>query len=228
MSDIQNLNKARLVSSVLSTRSVVFDASPDITETRNVNYKALDPQHMPGTIQVFTGTSARAYQLSGIRLVSRTPQEADKTMRILNILRGWTVPYFGDSSTINQMNAEERRQFELSGGATAEHLNQRDFRWHYGREMLGAPPEVLYFSAYSNSQIGATNRNRPSNIHRIPVVINMLTISYPTDVDYIHTTYGVPVPIIRTVDIGLTETHSAREYERFNIHQYRTGRLPNF
>jgi hypothetical protein len=90
-----------------------------------------------------------------------------------------------------------------------------------GGDDLGAPPAVLLLSAYT--------KGRPvTNINRIPVVIQNLSINYPTDVDYIPSIDGEPFPTIMSISISLTEAHSPVEYESFNLSQFKTGTLPGF
>ena len=86
---------------------------------------------------------------------------------------------------------------------------------------------MLKLSAYSNPSSVSGKRN-PQHVDRVPVVIQQLNIPYPSDVDYIPTSSGVPMPIIMTVDITLVETHSPSEYENFSLGQYRNGILRNF
>lgn len=228
-----NQFKVKLRSQVTKT-VVAFDVTPEITETRNVNYKTLEPVHMPGGIHVYGNTSSRVFNINNIRLVSRTREEASKNLYRLNILRSWAMPYFGVSNT----------------------------------SLVGAPPDVLSLSAYStgprdtandlaqSSASTATNvakfrkigeeqntpnllkRERPTNLNNIPVVLQQISIPYPSDTDYIPTmdkTFGdttikkgVPFPTIMTVDIVLLETHSPLEFTNFNLKDYRQGLLDSF
>ena len=67
------------------------------------------------------------------------------------------------------------------------------------------------------------------NIHKVPVVIQQLSIPYPSDVDYISTPEGEPVPTIMSLDLTLQEAHSPSEYsEDFSLYKFRKGILPNF
>ena len=100
----------------------------------------------------------------------------------------------------------------------------------FGVEVLGAPPQVLLLSAYSNNK-SVSGQRTGQHISRVPVVIQQLNIPYPSDVDYIPTTqkYGnTPMPIIMTVDITLVETHSPAEYERFSLEDFSRGILRSF
>lgn len=182
--------KIRLVGSKTGYR-VVFRVVPDFIENRNVNYKSLDPVHMPGNIQTFQSSSSRTFNISNIKIVSRTIAEATSNLQLLNTMRGWTMPHFGK---------------DVSGGSETA---------------FGAPPEVLYLSAFSDA-------NSRGHIYKVPVIINQLSIPYPADVDYIATSTGEPFPTIMTVDMNLTETHSPTAYSNFDLAAYRKGDLTNF
>ena len=96
----QNLYKVKLTTTekagvTPSTRSVVFDVSPELIETRTVRYKTLEPVHMPGGIYSYGATASRNFQISNIKLISRTVDEATKNAIIVQILRSWCMPVFG-------------------------------------------------------------------------------------------------------------------------------------
>jgi hypothetical protein len=92
-----------------------------------------------------------------------------------------------------------------------------------GGEELGAPPAILYFSAYSSG-----NDGNLTNLNKIPVVIQNLSISYPSDVDFIPTMSLEPMPTIMSISISLVETHAPIEYNNFSLMQYKEGILPRF
>jgi hypothetical protein len=94
--------------------------------------------------------------------------------------------------------------------------------------MLGAPPEVLKLSAYSNATNENGILNKMTNISAVPVVILSLNYTYTDDVDYIPTIQGQPFPIVMTLSISLAESHSPQELEYFDIYKYRAGQLPGF
>lgn len=219
--------------SAQKTSKVVFDVTPDLTETRSVTYKDLSPVHMPGTIYVYGNTSARSFALDSVKLVSRTVREATINMQRLWTLRSWTMPHFGNSSTLGISQRQERRDFqELNQKQQLDAMNNiDDFPRKYGQELLGLPPAVLYLNAYTSlGNLSENTRIRPytTNIHKVPVVITSLTIPYPSDVDYIPTEDGEPIPRVIVLSIQLNETQAPRDMERFSLHQYRTGRLIGF
>ncbi len=227
--------KVKLQSSIRGGSRVVFRVSPDIVENRTINYKAIDPVHMPGQIHVFTNTSSRTYALNSIRLISRTSEEATKNLWAINVLRHWATPYFSKNSS--NLTAEQIDNNRTGGSAFDPDENGKieDDKALFGRSLLlGAPPDVLYLSAYSEA-------SKRGNIYKVPVVLTSLSIPYPSDVDYIPTAEGltvgnryrfikagVPFPTIMTLDITTVETHSPNEYNRFNIYDFRNGRLDGF
>jgi hypothetical protein len=205
---------------------VVFKVTPDLSEAQTVNYSTIEPVHMPGQIFVYKNTTSRTFSLSNIRLISRTADEADLNLRYLWTLRGWTKPRFGiNSKTLLPQQIAEREKNRLSP-ERPEFASAADRAQKLGVELLGSPPETLLFSAYSSGKTGTAQRME--HIRRVPVVIQSLNVPYPSDVDYIISTSGVPMPTIMSLDVTLLETHSPREYEKFSLDDYRNGILPNF
>ena len=92
---------------------------------------------------------------------------------------------------------------------------------------LGAPPEVVYFSAYASS----TSRG---NFYRIPVVITSVSTQYTNDIDYIPVSSagdeldGSPFPTLTSLTIEMVEQHSASELEKFKLSDYKLGKLTGF
>lgn len=195
---------------------VVFDASPDLSESGSVTYKTVDPVHSPGGILVFASSSARTFQLSNIKLFSRTREEATRNFHRLQILRSWRYPSFG------------------RGGTDPA----------YGDIQLGAPPAVLELSAYARPNGNNESGMATGLIHRIPVVISQLGIDYPSDCDYIptiagdpaifgsteflHIPNGIPMPTILPISIQLMEAHAPSQYSNFSLADFRRGRLEGF
>lgn len=249
--------KVRLVSTANPKLYVTFDVSPQVSESRSAQYESMGISNMPGDFQVYKGTPSREFSLNEVTLISRTPAEARQNLVKLNIMRSWLTPYFGttnpnDDKTSQPIEAkrsdidiateaailgdssgiELNRKGSLSNEAQIESQlkSMKEFYKHF----LGAPPDVLYFSAYSDK-----NEFR-GNISNIPVVMKSLNFTYPNDVDYIPVgaskqlisgvdkLLGTPFPTFMTVSIGLTETHSPREYMRFNLLDYREGNLESF
>lgn len=202
---------------------VIFKASPILTETRRVDYAAVSPVHMPGSIQVYRNTSARDFQLNAL-FISRTPDEALENMKHLQLLRAWSTPYFGASSTLSEQHVANR-------------LDSTSVGKDKGIEFLGAPPDVLYLYGYSSANQrpnvttrGLANQAQAVNIHKVPVVMTSLEITYPNDVDYIPSSDVIasPFPTKMSVTVGLVETHSPAEYQNFSLADFKQGRLVNF
>lgn len=201
-------------------RTFAAQATPMVSESQAVNYKQFDPVHAPGSILSYVNTPSRTFTMTDVKLISRTPQEADNTIRRINLLRSWTKPVFGrytvpKTGPDNKVTYQSQTTLDSADPNAAYYLSNTD--------VLGAPPKVLEFTAYSSN-----DRSRYGNINGIPVVITNLNISYPNDVDYIPSSSGTPVPIMMSVDISLTETHAPIEYANFSIADYRDGKMLRF
>lgn len=208
---------------------VVWDATPEFSESRSVMYKNIDPTHAPGAIYQYGNTGSRTFSIQG-KFISRSIDEATKNLAYMQYLRTWAMPVFG-----------------FVGDNPA-----------VGEDILGAPPAILLLTAYAigNPRTSATsiqtpigtnvrgqnsnmgNQEKPgyntsvpaigNNIFEVPVVITGLEIPYPSDVDYIPTINQIPVPTIVTVSLQLTETHSPNKYGQFNLQAFKLGNLINF
>lgn len=122
------------------------------------------------------------------KLISRNPEEASKNLKTLNLIRGWVMPYYGYGTAETDPNR------------------------------LGAPPDILLFSAYGAKMI-------PEH----PTVLVSYNTSYPNDIDYIQTdsSFGdvVPFPVILNIDLTLKEAWSPIEYSSFDLKSYKRGDL---
>jgi hypothetical protein len=164
-----------------------FNVMPVIAESREATYEEVGIVHHPGQILRYKSSSTRTWGLN-TKLISRTPEEASKNLKILNTIRAWVMPYYGYG--------------------TAESFANK----------LGAPPDILLFSAYGAKMI-------PEH----PVVLLSYNTSYPNDIDYINTdsSFGpvVPFPVILNIDLNLKEAWSPKEYSSFDLKAYKTGDL---
>lgn len=200
--------------------TVVFDVSPTLSESRSVEYAGVTPVHMPGSIQVYKKTNSRTFSLTA-KLISRNQEQATTNMRYLQLLRGWTMPYFGLRSQFDGPTPPNAR------GGIPPTIDNND-----RSSMLGAPPDVLYLFAYSSSMGADADRSGSGgrvNLKKLPVVITSLNITYPEDVDYIPVKEtGEPFPVRMEVSVELTETHSPRGYEDFSLSMFKQGLLTQF
>jgi len=164
-----------------------FNVTPVIAESREATYEEVAIVHHPGQILRYKSSTTRTWGLN-TKLISRTPEEAAKNLKILNTIRAWVMPYYGYG--------------------TAETF----------AEKLGAPPDILLFSAYGAKMI-------PEH----PVVLLSYNTSYPNDIDYINTDPSagqvVPFPVILNIDLNLKEAWSPKEYSSFDLKAYKAGNL---
>lgn len=240
--------KCRLVEAYQRHKCVVMDVSPDLTESRQVNYESQNLTHGAASFHVWQNTPSRTFNLASIKLVSRTQEEAQQNTARINVLRGWCMPVFGVGSTgsgLERLAAGSARSesvyydnlYRNEGRTRTASVNERTFAGgsddlFYSTENsnIGSPPPLLYFSAYSNLVPGQAYKNIPTpNIYEVPTVIQNLSINYPSDIDYIPNRQNEPVPTILTLDITLLETHSPHEMtNRFSLRQFKSGMLINF
>lgn len=257
----QNNFKVRLISvaSVMSAapgsipEQVIFEVTPAISVSGSVEYAAITPIHIPGSIQIYKHTNSRQFNITA-HFISRNVQEATQNRIYLKTLEGWKMPYFGATTTVSSDQTQARNQRQANA-----QTNQPGAQFHAGDaplspeqratiaqnrissegvDLLGAPPDVLYFYGYSSS----ANDNRSSaystNLNRIPVVVSNVEYSWPEDVDYLPTFANLsqssitpqsePFPMKMDVSITLLETHSPREFEKFDLAKYKNGTLINF
>lgn len=161
---------------------------------------------------MYTNSSSRTFQISNIKLFSRTREEATRNYNRLQILKSWRYPSFGVEGLGDQL---------------------------YGQVSLGAPPAVLELSAYARPNAKTDGLSANGLLYKIPVVIAQLGIDYPSDVDYIptaqmddlelaHIPAGIPMPTILPISIQLMEAQSPSQYSKFSLNDYRYGRLEGF
>jgi len=237
----ENQFKIRLVAAGAQSiearrRGVTFEVTPELNETRTVQYEFLDPVHAPGQIAVYKRSMSRRFQLTSVKLVSRTPEEASINLAYLWTLRGWTMPAFGTERTGNKDTSRSASPQDSQGaGASPEQRTTsyisdiiQGLSQGASSEYLGAPPQVLQLSAYSRQGTTAQSANKSiGHLYRVPVVIESLGINYPTDCDYIPTAedHPTPMPTVMMIDISLTETLSPNQLSNFNLSKYRRGDL---
>jgi hypothetical protein len=198
--------KIQLVGKIGGDR-VIFATAPQFAVTRRVHYTPQMLLHMPGNYQIYENTLSRQFEFSEIKLISRNSKEARANLDILNILNGWTQPFFGKSANMSNV---------LKGSADVSNV----------QNYAGAPPEILYLSAYSTI-------NHLGHLCEVPVVIADLTITYPNDCDYIPTygddlLGGTPFPMVCVLTLSLLEQHSPAQFEQFDLSTYKAGLLVGF
>lgn len=137
-------HKVKLIERGVSGKSVIFDVMPEVVESRTVEYEAVAPPQYPTAFQKYKGTSSTQWTVNAT-LISRTTDEATRNLGILNILRGWTMPFFGTRTATTFP------------------------------DKLGAPPPVLTFSGWRERMVGpvqvvitSLNWNFPQDVDYIP------------------------------------------------------------
>lgn len=166
---------------------VIFNVTPSITENRQAQYEAVAIVHHPGDILKYRTTSARSWSIEA-KLISRNTEEATKNLKTLNIIRSWVMPYYGEGT-----NSGDLKQY------------------------LGAPPDILMFSAYGTEVIGEH-----------PAVLESYNTTFPPEIDYVpaQTDNGpVPFPVVLNISLTIKEAWSPNEFSGFDLAKYKVGNL---
>jgi hypothetical protein len=157
------------------------------------------PPQSPAAFQKYEGTDSVQWSLNAT-LTSRTTDEATENLRIINQLRGWTMPYFGERTL-------------------------RDYP-----DKLGAPPPVLTFSGYRNQMIGpvpvvitSLNWQFTPDCDYIPAY--EFAWANPTDNSLSKTGKLIPFPTVIKVAIQLVETFSTDQFNGFSYADFRIGQF---
>lgn len=102
VTDERRTNKIRLVSTLISsgadsgkvntgTEQIVFNLSPEISESKQVIYAEIGDIRQAASILIYGGSPSRKWSVSA-KFLSRTPQEADATWKSIQLLKSWTNP----------------------------------------------------------------------------------------------------------------------------------------
>lgn len=117
-----------ITSTVNTDDTVSFNVSPTITETRHANYTGSDILHHPGSFQVYRSSGARTWSILAM-MISRTAEEAQTNLDMINIIRSWVMPYYGAGT-------------------------EQDEKANAAGSRFGAPPDVLTLKAYGSTMVG--------------------------------------------------------------------------
>jgi hypothetical protein len=127
---------------------VIFDAMPQIQEQGSANYESFTPIQHPGEILKYKGSSARSWNITA-HFISRTSAEATRNIYMLNLIRSWRMPYYGQGTATNPAT----------------------------QQFLGAPPPILTLSAYGDSMVGPVKcvlenygTDFPNDVDYIPAI----------------------------------------------------------
>lgn len=184
---------------------VWFDVLPEIVEQHTAEYEAVSPVQFPGAFQKFKGNASTQWTVNAT-FVSRTSTEASWNYKNLQILRGWTKPYFGNRTGVS----------------------------YPGK--LGAPPPTLMFSGLRNLigpvpvVIVSLNWNWPKDVDYIATDIS----SEDTDGNFIPfpVVIQIPIQLAESYSIQQFNNFSLEEYRQgrmrpaFNVDEMQRAGSP--
>jgi hypothetical protein len=147
------------LTSTIDKKVVEFLVMPEVVENRTVGYEAVAPPQFPGAFQKYKGTEPTQWTVNAT-FISRTSAEASLNLKNMNILRGWTMPFFGENTRLAYP------------------------------DRMGAPPPVLMLKGLRKSIIGpmpvvitSLSWNWPKDVDYIPATLSdgsATNIPFPT------------------------------------------------
>lgn len=178
---------------------VIFNIMPEVVESRTVEYEAVAPPQYPSAFQKYRGTSSTQWTVNAT-LTCRNTDEATENLRIINVLRGWTMPFFGDKIKSSYP------------------------------DKLGAPPPVLEFSGWRNQMVGpvqvvitSLNWNFPQDVDYIPARGFIRNTDSAGGLEFSGEL--IPFPTVIKVAIQLVESFSTDQLNGFDLAAFRTGQM---
>lgn len=195
---ISNTFKVCLQSYTATHIRVIFDVMPVLSVSSAASYESMAPVHTPGSFQVYEKSPSMTFSLSDVKLVSRTPQEAYRNLKNLNILRAWRSPFFGKADA----------GYEQFFGAPPEVLLLSAYTNGTGQATpsqgnINNVPVVLTQLDYQY----------PNDCVYVPTADNGDELS------------KTPFPAILPMTLSLSETFSAHDMETFSLKDFREGRM---
>lgn len=180
---------------------VIFDIMPEVVENRTVEYEQIAPPQHPTSFQKYKGTPSTQWTVQAT-LTCRNRDEATENLRILNTLRGWTMPFFGD---------------KIKGSYP---------------DKLGAPPPVLEFSGWRNQMVGpvqvvitSLNWNFPQDVDYIPANGSDFNVDANGKRKIVSSGELIPFPTVIKIAIQLVESFSTDQVNSFDLAAFRVGRF---
>lgn len=175
---------------------------PALSESGQASYRDLQPSHTPGGFSVYTGSSLRQFTLSDVKLLARTHDEALEKLRIQNLVRGWTKPYFG------------RGNDAKTSGLPPDVL----ILSAYGSGNIHNVPVIL--TSYTIDYPTDTDYTYLQRTAQSAVTEN--GVQYPPVVE------ASAIPIVSSMSLTLQEVRSMSELNNFDLKSYKEGRLVNW
>lgn len=203
--------------------SVEFTITPEMSESRSVNYVEVSDIRLPASVLIWMGSPSRNFSLNA-KFLARSVAEADLAWKNTNLLKSWCVTDTGldpkgtQVSTFDATNNPHFKKTPIDPNPKPgiPPATNTTFDVGAGSIFEGTPP-VLLLEGYGGQ------------FRHIPVVITSLNIALPSDVDYIRNTTGQWIPIINDVSISLKEARDVLSgpsaIDRFLLKQFKEGTL---
>lgn len=220
--------------------SVTFFLTPEISESRSVNYLEIGDIRLPASILIYMGSPSRSFNISA-KFMARSQAEADVAFRNKSLLESWCVTNSGLSgdnigSAVTKTNNQLGNPDVVNPGDTATVAQQDGFipgisALPTKSQVSNQPPQTFTASTdlFAQSPPVLALEGYAGQFRKIPIVIRSLNISYPSDVDYIAGSNGVMVPILQDISIQLQEARNISggkgAIDKFRLKEFKQGTL---
>lgn len=174
------------------TEMVIFTNMPDVTETRSIGYEPVAPPQSPGAFLKYKGTDPVQWAVNAV-LTCRTTDEATINLQIINRLRGWSMPYFGENTKIEYPTK------------------------------LGAPPPVLTFAGWRAQMVGPVPVVITSLSWSFPQDVDYIPARELEEIGHYGSGKLIPFPTVMRVAIQLTESFSTSQMNGFDLNSFKAG-----
>lgn len=164
----------------------------------------------------------------GKRVIFKASPEIDETGQALYV----EVSEIRAPASLLLYMGSPSRTFNITGKFISRTRAEADTAFEY-KSLLQAwrmPLDGFASGGLSGDDSGTVPRivrlwGYGTQFNGIPTVVKSISISYPSDTDYILDSSGNDVPIVWPITVSLQEAHTMDDIKAFNYDSYKTGTL---
>ena len=133
--------------------AIEFYITPEISESKSVSYVNISEIRQAASFLIYTGSPSRKWSINA-KLLARTPKEADKTWREVQLLRSWTNP-------------DESYQSNAKSGYGVPHVLKL---YGYGKTWQGIPVVIDSLNIEYGSDVDYVQTDYGTNV---PIIMSV-------------------------------------------------------
>lgn len=192
---------------------VTFVVTPEMSESKTVNYIEINEIRQAGSILIFIGSPGRTFSVN-VKLISRNAEEAAANFKRLSILKSWGMPSKGIAGTVEstgeQLDSDAPKVLYLKGyGALFKRIQvvMKSINIEYPADSdyisSPAPQTEAEYQASLNAPIGDDSESDSDNL-------------------------SLSMPIILPISMTFQEIRAGQELTNFDIAAYKSGTLEHW